>query len=94
MPDTTKNENPQVTAENIRTRIAALLNYARDCERRFYGGEAVDLSGLDQKTAELCDDLLTLPRADGQACMPDLQKLIVKIEDMGKALAADDTSGT
>lgn len=86
MPDNvTPNDTPSM--EDIQTRIGHLLKYAGDCERRFYGGEMVDLSGLDRETEKLCEDLLKLPPEEGRQCTDQLQKLIVKIEDIGRAIA-------
>jgi len=87
MPDTTQN-NP-VLLEDVQDRIDNLLNYARSCERRFYGGETVDLSGLDRETAVLCEDLLTLSPEEGRQCVDQLQKLIRKIDDIGRAVSGE-----
>lgn len=87
MPDTTRND--PVLLEDIQGRIENLLNYARSCERRFYGGEAVDLSGLDRETAALCEDLLSLSPEDGRKCVDQLQKLIRKIDDIGRAVGGE-----
>lgn len=87
MPDTTRND--PVLLEDIHRRIENLLNYARSCERRFYGGETVDLSGLDRETAALCEDLLSLSPEDGRKCVDQLQKLIRKIDDIGRAVGGE-----
>jgi len=82
---TPSNENTAKTAE-LSQRLEAMMTYVRDCQKRVHAGETPDLSNLDKKTAELCNDITALPHPDSQIFGEKLKAYIAAIDTLTLAL--------
>jgi hypothetical protein len=75
-----------ITRPEIEARLQHLITYVRDCERRVLLGEVMDLQGLDQSIAVLCEDVLTLPETDAKEMQSQMMKLIDQLDLLAQSI--------
>jgi hypothetical protein len=79
-----------VTKEELAKRLKSITDYVRDCERRVTQGEIMDLQGLDNNVAEVCDLIAALPGKDGQELESQMTVLIASLETLADAMRKQD----
>ena len=72
--------------DDVRRELRQLNLYLLECEKRIHKGEIVDLSNFDEKTRELCERLIALPRDIAIEIAPELQALISRLDRVGTRL--------
>lgn len=75
-----------ITRPEIEARLQNLIHYVRDCERRVALGEVMDLTGLDQSVAVLCQDVLKLPEQDAKDMQGEMMKLIDQLDLLAQSI--------
>ena len=68
--------------QQIKESLVRLTTYVHDCTKRISMGESVDLSGLDEKTIMLCDDIRALPEGEAAEFAEPMKDLIASIDHM------------
>ena len=69
--------------------IATLKQMTADIEaaqEQLQSGNVADLSALDVKVAEICQETMELPSAEAMAVQPVMAEMIGKLEAFGMAL--------
>ncbi len=72
--------------DQIMARLTELTNFISECTEKVEGGEMVDLKGLDDEIAGLCERTVALPPEDAQAVQPTMADMIARLEKLGQAL--------
>tara|TARA_B100000686_G_C16726613_1_gene938184 strand:+ start:1063 stop:1305 length:243 start_codon:yes stop_codon:yes gene_type:complete len=73
-------------ADEIRKELQQLNLYLLECEKRIHKGEILDMSNFDEKTRQLCERLVHLPRETATELAPELQALISRLDRVGSKL--------
>ena len=63
-----------------------MLVYIQQCEGRIARGESIDLSGLDQKTEDICAAIIALPRDEGQQLADKLTDFVAVMDRISDSL--------
>lgn len=79
-----------MSKEDLAKRLKSIIDYVRDCERRVSQGEIMDLQGLDNNVAEVCDAIASMPPADAQGLETQMSVLIADLEKLANAMRAQD----
>ncbi len=74
--------------EQIETRLTELTGFIIECTEKVTAGEMVDLSGLDDEIAALCERTVALPPELAQSVQPTMAEMIAQLETLGQALKA------
>ena len=72
--------------EQIETRLTEITAFIIESTEKVEGGEMVDLSGLDDEIASLCERTVALPPEMAQAVQPTMAEMIAQLEKLGAAL--------
>lgn len=72
--------------DQIIARLSELTNFIIECTEKVEGGEMVDLKGLDDEIASLCERTVGLPPEEAQAVQPAMAEMIARLEKLGQAL--------
>ena len=73
-------------AREIEKRLAAVVDYVRDCERRVAQGEIMDLQGLDNNVVEICDAIAGLEPDQARVLEDKMAVLIGGLETLARAM--------
>ena len=76
----------QSEKDHIDARLKELTDFIVDCTEKVEGGEMVDLKGLDDEIASLCERTVALPPEEAHAVQPTMAEMIAKLERLGQAL--------
>lgn len=79
-----------MTKEELAKRLKSITDYVRDCERRVSQGEIMDLQGLDNNVAEVCDLIAAMPPKEGQELESQMTILIGSLETLADAMRKQD----
>ena len=79
-----------MTKDELAKRLKSITDYVRDCERRVSQGEIMDLQGLDNNVAEVCDLIAALPPKEGQELEGQMSVLIGSLETLANAMRKQD----
>lgn len=79
-----------MTKEELAKRLKSITDYVRDCERRVTQGEIMDLQGLDNNVAEVCDLIASMPPKEGQELESQMTILIGSLETLADAMRKQD----
>lgn len=74
------------TVEDIKTRMQELTSFVIDANNSINGGQMVDLQGLDDEVASLCDRTLALPPQRAAEVQPLMAEMISQLEELGRSL--------
>ena len=74
------------TVDEIKTRMQELIEFISQANETIQGGEMVDLMGLDDEVASLCDRTLALPPEHAVIVQPLMAEMISKLESLGETL--------
>lgn len=72
--------------EDIKSRMQELSAFIDEANTQVSGGQMVDLQGLDDEVASLCERTLALPPQDAVEVQPLMADMITKLEDLGRSL--------
>jgi hypothetical protein len=75
-----------MTHEEIQKRLGELCQFITDSIQTVESGTMVDLSGLDEEVASICDHVVTLPPAEATQTQPLMAEMIGNLEKLGEAL--------
>ncbi|MEM6781597.1 MAG: hypothetical protein AAF569_07015 [Pseudomonadota bacterium] len=75
-------DNPQ----DIKTRMQELTSFVVQANDTINAGQMVDLQGLDDEVASLCDRTLALPPQQAADIQPLMAEMISKLEELGRSL--------
>ena len=70
----------------IETRLTELTAFIIECTEKVESGEMVDLSGLDDEIASLCERTVALPPPEATTLQPLMGDMIAHLEKLGVAL--------
>ena len=79
-----------MTKDELAKRLKSITDYVRDCERRVTHGEIMDLQGLDNNVAEVCDLIANMPPKEGQELESQMTILIGSLETLADAMRKQD----
>jgi hypothetical protein len=65
---------------DIAQRLKSILDYVQDCERRVHMGEIMDLSGLDARVIDICNDIAAVPPQDARQLETKMSVLIENLD--------------
>jgi hypothetical protein len=68
--------------ENIEQKIAKATSFIETAQRLIYQGQAVDLTALQEKTANLCKALTKLPPLETSRILPQVERLFDSIHKL------------
>ena len=71
---------------DLSDRIEKMIAYVRDCERRLHAGQSVDLTGLDETTIKLCEEIAALPKDIAKPLADRLEVFVAAIDTMAAVL--------
>jgi len=74
--------------DDIRREMDTLTAFINDCVQSVEDGRIVDLKGLDDQVAALCDSALGLPPQDAAQIQSPMAAMISKVEALEQALRA------
>lgn len=80
--------------EAARRAMAAVAEAIADARIQIDGGAFIDLRGLDQSVAAICNALVGFDRAIGQPLLPTLVELAAGLEAMSATLARQHNTAT
>lgn len=72
--------------DNIITRMRDICDFIDDAAARVDAGEMVNLAGLDDDVASLCERTVNLPADDAAQIQPFMADMIGKLDRLGNAL--------
>ena len=72
--------------EAIKTRMIELTDFIQQADDTINGGQMVDLQGLDDEVASLCDRALALPPQEATQIQPLMADMITRLEALGASL--------
>lgn len=73
-------------AQNIIQRMNELTQFVSQSNDIIKGGQMVDLTGLDDEVASLCDRTVALHPQEAMQVQPVMAELISKLEELGRTL--------
>ena len=73
-------------AEDIKNRMEQLTQFIIEVNEKIKGGDMVDLTGLDDEVASLCDRSVALPPQLAIQMQPLMSEMIAKLEDLSVTL--------
>jgi hypothetical protein len=73
-------------SEEIIAKLNGLTQFIEEALTKLQNGEVVDLSHLDAKVAQLCEETLKLPPEEAVKVQPVMGDMISKLETLGLAL--------
>ena len=71
---------------SLQDRMRALTDFIIDAHHQVRQGQNVNLTGLDAKVSQVCDDTFKLPPAQAIEMQPLIANMIGHLEDLGKSL--------
>lgn len=74
------------TAESVETEVERMIAVLDDCLSRNRAGEALDLTGLDDRIAALCNACESLPREQAEPLSGRFQVLLDRFDTLASAL--------
>lgn len=77
----------------VEAKLTALAERIADAEARLAAENAVDLSGLDELTHEVCTVVAELPAEQRDALRPRLEDMLAALDRVAELLQARDSSG-
>lgn len=75
-----------MNSEDIQKRLGELSNFILESTRTVESGQMIDLSGLDDEVASICDRVVTLPPQQAAQAQPLMAEMIGNLERLGQAL--------
>ncbi len=72
----------------IKSQMQSMQAYIEDAVMKLEKGEAVDLSGMDQKVQELQTALLKVPATEARPFLDDIKKMMEHLSLLGTHLEA------
>ena len=78
-------QNNQITEEII-AQLQQMISEIESAQEQLQAGTVADLSTLDTKVAEICEETIKLPPAEAMAVQPIMAEMIGKLEAFGLAL--------
>lgn len=76
---------PAATPEHLTDALKKLLSVVTTAQRLIRDRQAVDLTGLDRKVAELCEGIAALPPDQARAFAAPLEALVSALDDLDTA---------
>ncbi len=72
--------------QDIKTRMQELTSFVIQANNTINAGQMVDLQGLDDEVASLCDRTLALPPEQAAQIQPLMAEMISNLEELGRTL--------
>lgn len=73
-------------ASQIIAELETLTAFIEDAQFKLSKGEVINISHVDAKVAQLCDQALSLKPADATQVQPAMADMISRLEQLGLAL--------
>lgn len=73
-------------AQDIKTRMQELTSFVIQANDSIQAGQMVDLQGLDDEVASLCDRTLALSPEKAADIQPLMAEMISSLEELGRSL--------
>ena len=73
-------------ANNIAAKLTELTDYITNTIERLEKGEVVNIAHLDGAVEEVCEQAMSLPRAQTEKIQEPMALMISKLEELGRAL--------
>lgn len=74
------------SVHDIKTRMEELTSFVIESNNSIQEGQMVDLQGLDDEVASLCDRTLALPANQAAEIQPLMSEMISRLEELGRSL--------
>lgn len=72
--------------DDILNRLRTICDFIADATAKVDGGEMVNLAGLDDDVASLCERTIALPPEDAAQAQPFMAEMITALDRLGQAL--------